>query len=169
MRKTISYLSACIMALMLSSCATIMSENEYSVSIQSEPSGAEYAIVNRAGATIKQGITPDKVSLKSSAGFFKGEKYKITFSKAGYATQVYELKSTVSGWYIGGNLVFGGFLGWLVIDPATGKMFNLPEVAAVKLVPNGGFADDNRHALRVKTLDQLSDEEIMNLQPINLK
>ena len=28
-------------------------------------------------------------------------------------------------WYIGGNILFGGILGWLIIDPATGAMWKL--------------------------------------------
>jgi hypothetical protein len=32
--------------------------------------------------------------------------------------------STINGWYVG-NIVFGGFIGWLIVDPLTGAMWAL--------------------------------------------
>jgi hypothetical protein len=34
------------------------------------------------------------------------------------------LHSSVSGWYFG-NVVFGGLIGMLIVDPLTGAMYNL--------------------------------------------
>jgi hypothetical protein len=31
----------------------------------------------------------------------------------------------LNGWYIGGNLVFGGLVGWLIVDPLTGAMWTI--------------------------------------------
>ena len=36
-----------------------------------------------------------------------------------------QLKATANGWYIAGNFVFGGLIGWFIVDPLTGKMYNL--------------------------------------------
>jgi hypothetical protein len=30
-----------------------------------------------------------------------------------------------NGWYIAGNLVFGGLIGWFIVDPFNGAMYNL--------------------------------------------
>jgi len=35
------------------------------------------------------------------------------------------LEGTPGGWYIGGNLLFGGGMGWLIVDPSTGAMWTL--------------------------------------------
>ncbi|MDD5412721.1 MAG: hypothetical protein PHF31_15155 [Methylobacter sp.] len=41
----------------------------------------------------------------------------------------------MNGWYFG-NLVFGGFVGILIIDPATSAMFRLPETFSADLTAN---------------------------------
>lgn len=91
-------------------CATIVSESSYPVNIKSTPSGASFVIKNRAGEEVKKGVTPDLVTLKAGAGYFKGEKYQITFTlpkkgnQAGVEKTV-ELDTSLDGWYLGGNLV----------------------------------------------------------------
>ena len=37
-------------------------------------------IKNRAGEVVHQGTTPQSVVLKAGAGYFKGEKYQLTFT-----------------------------------------------------------------------------------------
>jgi hypothetical protein len=44
--------------------------------------------------------------------------------KEGYATQSTEIKSALNGWYIG-NILFGGVIGLLIVDPASGTMWTL--------------------------------------------
>jgi len=31
----------------------------------------------------------------------------------------------VSAWYVAGNFVFGGLIGWLIVDPLTGGMWTI--------------------------------------------
>ena len=71
-------------------------------------------------------MTPSTVTLKSGAGYFSGEKYTFNFSKDGYADKTATLDTELNGWYFG-NIVFGGFLGMLIIDPASGAMWSLPD------------------------------------------
>lgn len=61
-------------------CATIVSNSKYNVNIQSTPTGASFEIKNRAGEVVHQGTTPQSVVLKAGAGYFKGEKYQLTFT-----------------------------------------------------------------------------------------
>ena len=35
-----------------------------------------------------------------------------------------KLDSSLSGWYFG-NIIFGGLIGMLIVDPVTGAMYNL--------------------------------------------
>ena len=147
-------------------CATIVSESSYPVNIKSTPSGASFVIKNRAGEEVKKGVTPDLVTLKAGAGYFKGEKYQITFTlpkkgnQAGVEKTV-ELDTSLDGWYLGGNLVFGGLLGYLVIDPLTGAMYKLPNEVTADLT-------SNEHTLNIISMDSLTAAQKAKLQPINL-
>ena len=42
--------------------------------------------------------------------------------KDGYEPVTLPIKANANGWYIGGNLVFGGLIGWLAVDPFNGGM-----------------------------------------------
>ena len=102
-------------------CASIISKSEYGVNVNSDPQGQRFEIKNEAGRHIHTGETPETVTLDAGAGFFDGERY--TLSTDG-STVI--LDSVIDGWYFG-NLIFGGILGMLIIDPATGAMYSLPE------------------------------------------
>ena len=50
----------------------------------------------------------------------------LTYQKRGYGAKKYQLTSTIDGWFWG-NILFGGFVGFLIVDPLTGAMYKLPE------------------------------------------
>jgi hypothetical protein len=56
--------------------------------------------------------------------FFSKARYQVTFEKVGYDKKVVPVEFKLNGWYFG-NIIFGGPLGLLIIDPATGAMFKL--------------------------------------------
>lgn len=66
------------------------------------------------------------VTLNAGSGYFDGETYSVSYSKDGYDKQQSTINSSIDGWYWA-NIVFGGILGMLVIDPATGAMYKLPK------------------------------------------
>ena len=82
------------------------------------------------------------VTLKRGAGYFKSEAYKVTMKKEGFADVSQQVDSQVSGWYIG-NLMLGGLLGMLIIDPASGGMYTFPDAVKGTLAPNVGGAGGN--------------------------
>lgn len=129
MKKAI--LSLAVAGLM-TGCASILSESTYPVSISSVPDGAHFEIRNKAGVVIHSGKTPGQVNLKASAGFFQGETYQVSIKKDGYKESVGVIDSSLDGWYLG-NIIFGGLLGILIVDPATGAMWKLPEYHNVTL------------------------------------
>ncbi|MFU2047305.1 hypothetical protein ACLSZY_06460 [Avibacterium volantium] len=145
----------------LTGCATIVSKSTYPVSIQSVPEGANFTITNREGKIVSQGITPQVVKLKSGSGYFKPEKYLITFDKKGFTKETIEIQATLDGWYWG-NFAIGGPLGLLVIDPITGAMYRLPENVVATLNKGKG------RALTVIDIRTLSEEQRNKLQKINL-
>lgn len=48
----------------------------------------------------------------------------VRISSPGYADRLIPVNCTLDGWYFG-NLLFGGFIGMLIVDPATGAMYKL--------------------------------------------
>lgn len=154
---------ALLLASLSTGCSTIVSKSDYAVAINSQPEGAEFTIVNRNGENVHQGMTPSTVTLSASSGYFKGETYTIELNKQGYAPQSFTLKSGVDGWYFG-NLVFGGLIGMLIVDPATGAMYNLPERVDVSL--DQSITSNTGESLKIGTIGALTPEQIKRLEPI---
>jgi hypothetical protein len=67
---------------------------------------------------------PANLVLNRRHGYFEGENYKMVFELSGYYPYEMHIKSTVDGWYFG-NILFGGLIGLLIVDPATGAMYKL--------------------------------------------
>lgn len=118
--------------LFMSGCASIVSKWSYPVEIKSNPSQAEFTIVDGSGKEIYKGVTPATVNLKGKLGYFRWQQYEITFSKEGYCSSSTRLIADVNGWYWG-NFLFGGFIGFIIIDPVTGAMWRLPGSVTVNL------------------------------------
>ncbi|HEX8541086.1 MAG TPA: hypothetical protein VF671_05220 [Pseudomonas sp.] len=121
-------------ALAATGCASIVSESRYPVSVTSAPSGAAYEITNEGGSIVSSGVTPNQVVLKAGAGYFDGEKYTVNYRKEGYLSKTEMLDTGMNGWYWG-NIVFGGLIGMLIVDPLTGAMYRLPEGINSNLSP----------------------------------
>lgn len=150
---------------MLSGCASIVSDSQYPVSVITTPAGATFEVRNRAGNVIHSGTTPGSVTLKSGAGYFKGETYTIAFRKEGFADQQTTLNSSLDGWYWG-NIVFGGLIGMLAVDPATGAMYKLPEDTTTSLMPVTADAK-TADSLTLITVDQVPEALRDQLVQIN--
>ena len=111
-------------AILFTSCASIVSKSSYPISINSAPSEAQIVIKDKKGIEIFSGQTPATLKLKSGSGFFGKARYQVTFIKSGYQTKTVPVEFKLNGWYFG-NLLFGGVLGMLIIDPATGAMYKI--------------------------------------------
>lgn len=108
----------------LSSCASIVTETSYHLSINSNPSGASVNIKNKQGKEIYSGNTPAVVKLNSGAGFFSKAEYQVKFSIPGYNDKIVPVLFKLDGWYFG-NILVGGLIGMLIVDPATGAMWKI--------------------------------------------
>jgi hypothetical protein len=113
-----------IAAVLSSGCASIVHGGPRTVPVASNPPGAKVSIYDRDGKVVSQNTTPFIATLPTKYRYFAGQSYKLVFEKEGFRKTEVELRSTMSGWYWG-NLVFGGLLGMLVVDPNTGAMYNL--------------------------------------------
>jgi hypothetical protein len=125
-----------IVALMfLGGCASIVSKSDYPVAFNSSPDGATITVTDKNGLQLYRGKTPTQITLKSGAGFFSGAKYTVKFEKDGCEPQILFLENQLDGWYIG-NILFGGLIGILIVDPATGAMWKLPPSLHASLAEN---------------------------------
>ncbi len=113
------------MAVLANGCASIVHGGSRTINLNSSPSGAT-ATIRKAdtGQAVHTGTTPLTVSLDPKRGFFKGQSYVVRFELDGYRSDEVVLTPQLSGWYFG-NIVFGGLIGMLIVDPATGSMWNL--------------------------------------------
>jgi hypothetical protein len=155
MKKTLQFLGLSLVLGVLSSCASIVSKSNWPVNVDSNPKGATITITNRKGAEVYKGVTPAVVTLKSGAGFFKKESYTIKYELAGYAPMSIPLECKINGWYWG-NIVFGGLIGWLIVDPATGAMYKLSSPTVEQtLTKNSTGSIDTAPSLKISTLAQV--------------
>ncbi|WOT03992.1 hypothetical protein [Shewanella youngdeokensis] len=143
-------------AIIMSGCSSIVSKSDYAVTINSNPGGSSFVITNRAGQKVESGVTPSTVTLKSSAGYFKGETYTVVLNKEGFSEKTYTLTSSVDGWYFG-NILLGGLIGMLIVDPATGAMYNLPERVDISL--DQDITLNQVDTLTISTIDSLTPEQ----------
>ncbi|WP_260609639.1 hypothetical protein [Leclercia adecarboxylata] len=122
MTVTVLFVGACL----LSGCATIVGDSAQSVQVNSVPPGAKFIVKDNAGVVVSRGTTPQSVLLQKSDGSYFGKReYNITLCKEGYKPETLSVNSSANGWYMGGNIVFGGLIGWLGVDPFNGGMYTL--------------------------------------------
>lgn len=130
-------LALIVVALTTSGCATIFSGTTQNVAIRTTP-GASYAITNTEGQRIAGGNTSGTHTLQRGAGYFSAQAYKLRINKTGYQGRTIDIDPGLNPWYIA-NLLLGGLLGMVIIDPITGAMFSLhPDNIDVQLEPLAG-------------------------------
>ncbi|WP_303288883.1 hypothetical protein [Marinobacter sp. SS8-8] len=113
-------------ATLLGGCATIVGDKTQVVPISSTPSDATILITDEKGVQVFKGLTPTSVTLQKSDGSYWGKKsFTVEITKAGYEKQVIPITASANGWYIGGNIIFGGLIGWFIVDPLNGAMYTL--------------------------------------------
>ena len=166
MKLNTKFYTIILSLLLLSGCSTIVSDSKYSVAINSTPSEANFILKNREGLTIHSGQTPTSITLDASAGFFKGETYTLILNKQGYVEKTIEINSSIDGWYFG-NLLFGGVIGFLIIDPVTGAMFKLPKESNTSLTLATTVLDNQDNSLTIALLDSIPQSERSSLIQLN--
>ena len=151
--------------LCLSGCASILNGQTQAVTIQSAPDGAAVVVSNKAGEKIHAGNTPVTLTLKRGAGYFQSEIYKLVFTKDGFSDKEMTVTGTLSGWYIG-NLLIGGVIGMLAVDPVTGAMFAFPEVVSGTLDAKTTKTSATGETLTIVSTASLSAEQMKQARPL---
>ncbi|AMA45438.1 hypothetical protein ACI2KC_08455 [Pseudomonas monteilii] len=144
-------------------CASIVGESRYPVVVSSAPPGAAFEITDKNGTVVHTGNTPSTVTLKSGKGYFTGQTYTLRFKKDGYPDRTVELDSSLSGWYWG-NILVGGLIGMLIVDPLTGAMYKLPEYASADM--GQPLVNAKPDTLKVGVIDDLSAAQREQLVPV---
>ncbi len=88
------------------------------------------ALITLSGCASIVGNSSYPVAINSSPS-----EAKFTISNESGNDGLSVIDSSLSGWYIG-NLLFGGIVGLLIVDPATGAMWKLPENTSTSLTKN---------------------------------
>jgi hypothetical protein len=142
--------------ILLTACASIISKSQYPVSINSTPDEATVTITSRNGNTVFKGRTPTSVTLKANRGFFMPADYLLTFEKEGCEKFTTSLSSGLDVWYIG-NAIFGGLIGFLIVDPATGAMWKLQDSVHANL-SNTISSNEKAPQLKIMNLADIPDQ-----------
>ncbi|MFC4314063.1 hypothetical protein ACFPN2_33630 [Steroidobacter flavus] len=157
-------------SLFASGCASIVNGGNRDISIATQPPGAT-ASVRKSGGSISDVVavekTPCTISLDPKKSYFSGQSYTLRLELPGYKVTEVELTPKMSGWYWG-NLLFGGIIGMLAVDPATGAMWNIsPEKIDRKLT--GGQAEliKNKSGFVVVLESELTSAERLAMVRVN--
>ncbi len=105
-------------------CASMVSGSLSKVSISSDPTPAKFKVYDDWNRVVQQGKTPAMVGLERGQGFFQRARYRIETEAEGCDPASAMLNGSINPWYFG-NAIFGGFLGFFIIDPLNGAMWKL--------------------------------------------
>lgn len=160
--KRISTFVVVAVALLSTSCASIVSKSNWPIMISSAPSEAKITITDKKGVDIYTGVTPTSIKLKSGSGFFGKARYQVKLEKEGYETKIVPVEFKLNGWYFG-NILFGGFIGLLIIDPATGAMYKLETDVINETLMKKDTTAGNVGELKIIDINQLTEEQKKHL------
>ncbi len=153
---------------LLAGCASIISKSDYPVTFKTNPSGADIEITDRSGQVIFDGTSPAQLTLNAGAGFFRGGRYTVSASHNGGAPVVREMTAGLDGWYVA-NILFGGLIGLLIVDPATGAMYKLDNEFIVNVPQASADASEEGLSLTIATIDQIPGDMRHHLVPVDLE
>lgn len=123
-----------IIPILLTGCASIIDGGPKTVRLNSNPEGAKVTIYDRHGTEVSVNTTPTVVTL-DRGGFYHWDWYRVDFEMPGYKSHEAQIRPMLDPWYFG-NIIFGGALGILIVDPATGDMWTIhPRKLSCDLVP----------------------------------
>ncbi len=168
MKKLVFLGLSFILVVMFQSCASIFSASKYPVQLQSTPDRADVVITDRNGVSVFNGQTPAVVTLKAKSGFMKKAIYNIKFSKKGYSSKTYSISASLDGWYWA-NLLLGGVVGMLIVDPASGAMFQIDKnfIDATLSKESLSLKEKKSNELRVYDISEIPEEWKKHLVEIN--
>lgn len=149
-----------------SSCASIVSKSAYPVYINTTPSGAHVTITDKKGKEVYKGQSPATVVLNSGAGYFSKAEYQVKITSDGFAEKIVPIAFKLNGWYFG-NLLIGGLVGMLIIDPATGAMWKIVDPVVDETLVKTTASSAQKSTLKIVDIKEVSKELRSQLVRIN--
>lgn len=150
---------------MMASCATIVSGGQQDVRFETDPSGASVRVFDGHESMVWSGTTPANALLNKGDGYFRGASYRVEIELEGYDPVTVFITPEINVWYAGGNFLFGGLIGWLIVDPATGAMWTLsPEIVNRDLSQSASSTDSGDVMIVLR--DDVPQEMVAFLQPL---
>ncbi len=163
----ITVIALLVAGLFSGGCASIVHSGNRSITINSDPTGAKTTISKSSGEVVTVQTTPCTVKLDPKRGYFKGQSYTVKLELPGYKTAEIELRPAMSGWYFG-NILFGGLIGMLAVDPVTGSMWNIePGNIEQKLTTSQAAMVKNKTGFVVVLVSELTPNERTHMTKIN--
>ena len=136
------------------------------IEVTSTPSAATVTVYDRKNMVVTSSVTPTTVKVKKGAGYFKAAEYRLVVEKTGYQPMEFEIRHDINGWYWG-NFALGGLLGFLVVDPLTGGMWELkPDKIDAELIPVQPAVTLGEQRLVILARQQLTPEQQKHLVPL---
>ena len=158
-----------ILPIFCASCGTIINRTTQTLPVHSKPTEAKISVLNDKGEEISAGCTPTILKLKRGQGYFKKGKYTIRIEKPGYSPVDTTIVGKGSGWYILGNLVFGGLIGWFIVDPLSGGMWTLsPDYVNTSLPCQDEAFFNQNEGLKIVLKEQVPAEYLKFMKPLRL-
>ena len=134
--------------------------------VTSNPTAATVTVYDTRSNVVTTATTPTTVKLKKGAGYFKAAAYRLVVEKAGYQPREYEIRHNINGWYWG-NFALDGMLGFLVVDPLTGGMWELKsDKIDAELIPVQPAVSLGEEKLVILARQQLAPEQQKRLVPL---
>jgi hypothetical protein len=158
-------LSAFLLCMLTLGCASIIRGSNQVVAFKSNPPEAKFKIYDNNGELIVNNTTPNVVTLKRGNGYFKKKSYKVVVEKEGYQTMEFQIEGKVNGWYLGGNLIFGGLIGYLIVDPLTGAMWTLSPEEINATLPGIVQSLSRNEGLMIVLSAKISDRLLKRTRP----
>ena len=140
-------------------CATIISGGgAQKIPITTNPAGTRVRIIDLVhGQEVYSSQAPCTAKLRRGFSYMEKGKYKIVFEKEGYESKEVLVTGRINGWYIGGNLLIGGLIGWLIVDPLTGAMWTLEPKDITETLSGGSSLLRQRRGLMVVLKSEVPD------------
>jgi hypothetical protein len=93
----------------------------------------------------------------------------VTITKTGYKDISFQITPRITGWYVLGNIVVGGLVGWLIIDPLTGGMWTLKPTDIHSNLAKTEMTDAVNNSITIVMRSDIDDKtfDSMNLVKIN--
>ncbi|HUM66014.1 MAG TPA: hypothetical protein PLV32_09220 [Chitinophagaceae bacterium] len=134
--------------------------------MRTDPPGANIKITDKKGHVVYQGKSPTTVRLKSGAGYFSKAQYQVKLSSPGFDEKIVTIDFKLNGWYFG-NLVIGGAIGMLFIDPITGAMWKIQDPVVDETLDRTANLSARAPVLNIVNIADVSPEQKSKLIRIN--